>query len=147
MDGTFKRVKVKSPRYVMLGLLSTKSSSSMNRRRILEIICMAEESEFMSYFPEWSKLYEEVKSKFEKYVAWVEKEMNELMSTEIWKTLSTNPDASPDERLEFFKLISKKSEDIKKMSWQLLKEPNITIREVISKQEPRKLETSIFRNK
>jgi len=133
----------------MLGLLSTKDgSSSMNRRRILEIICMAEDSEFMSYFPEWKEMHDEVKSKFEKYISWVEKEMKEIKNTEIWKQIeSKNSESTAEERLEFFKLISNKSEDIKKLSWLFLRDPNLTVREALSKQDPKKLESILYKMK
>lgn len=43
--------------YVQVALLSATDKEGLNARRLLEIIQLNEGSEFLSYFPQWTKLY------------------------------------------------------------------------------------------
>ena len=60
VDASFNRIKVKSPQYVALH----HTTSNMSVRRMLEIIRVNENDEFLSYFPEWKELYNKVKNKY-----------------------------------------------------------------------------------
>ncbi|CBN54848.1 MULTISPECIES: T4 RnlA family RNA ligase [Kamptonema] len=59
-DGNFNRVKVKSPQYVAISHLR----EGFSTRRMIEIILTNEGEEFLSYFPEWTELYEKVKNRY-----------------------------------------------------------------------------------
>lgn len=60
-DGNFNRVKIKSPQYVALHHLK----GTMSVRRMIEIILANENSEFLTYFPEFQPLYDVIKEKFD----------------------------------------------------------------------------------
>lgn len=61
-DQGFNRIKIKSPQYVALANIR----GGLSTKRLIEIVRMGENSEFLSYFPEFTKEYEEVKEKYEK---------------------------------------------------------------------------------
>lgn len=68
VDKAFNRQKIKSPQYVAIHHLK----DGFSIRRILEIIRSGEKSEFLTYFPEWTGLFEEIRKKFEDFVAKLE---------------------------------------------------------------------------
>ena len=43
--------------YVQVALLSATDKDGLNARRLVEVIQLNEGSEFLSYFPQWVKLY------------------------------------------------------------------------------------------
>ncbi|HLO48593.1 MAG TPA: T4 RnlA family RNA ligase [Kamptonema sp.] len=59
-DRNFNRVKVKSPQYVAISHLR----EGFSTRRMIEIILTNEGEEFLSYFPEWTELYQKVKERY-----------------------------------------------------------------------------------
>jgi hypothetical protein len=59
-DGNFHRVKMKSPQYVAVSHLK----EGMSVRNMLELIRINESAEFLTYYPEYTELYNEVKAKF-----------------------------------------------------------------------------------
>jgi DNA-directed RNA polymerase subunit N (RpoN/RPB10) len=61
-DANFNRVKVKAPHYVALHQLR---GEYFNEKRALEIVMKGEIEEVVSYFPEFKKEIEEVKSKYD----------------------------------------------------------------------------------
>ncbi len=63
-DGTFNRVKVKSPQYVALHSMI----DGMGPRRLLEIIRVNEGEEFLAYFPEFKEEYLKLKHKYTELV-------------------------------------------------------------------------------
>jgi hypothetical protein len=60
VDGNFNRIKVKSPIYVAVAHLHTKDPSNLNYRSMLNIIRTNESPEFLSYFPQWKSLHNNV---------------------------------------------------------------------------------------
>lgn len=62
VDANFRRVKVKSPQYVALSHMK----DSFSERRMIELVRTNEGSEFLSYFPEYTGLYNDVKSAYDK---------------------------------------------------------------------------------
>ncbi|MEG5058255.1 T4 RnlA family RNA ligase [Microcoleus sp. A2-C5] len=67
-DANFNRVKVKSPQYVAISHLR----EGFSTRRMIEIVLTNEGEEFLAYFPEWSELYQKVKSKYQCLVEEIE---------------------------------------------------------------------------
>jgi len=66
-DGiSFKRVKVKNPSYVAISHL--KDSAGKSIRSIIRLVLESNESEFLSYFPEFANYVFEVQSKYLKYL-------------------------------------------------------------------------------
>ncbi len=63
-DLDFKRIKIKSSEYVRLSHLR----SAITTRKILEVIIKNEGSEFLSYFPEYLPLYQELESRYDSLV-------------------------------------------------------------------------------
>lgn len=61
-DAAFRRVKVKSPRYVAL----THLREGMSGRRMLEIVRANESDEFLSYFPEFRAAYGAVRREYDR---------------------------------------------------------------------------------
>ena len=77
-DACFNRVKVKSPQYVLVSLLSWRDREGLNKRRMLEIVRTNEGTaiqdyfphallgdEFLSYFPQWKELYMHLKTRYD----------------------------------------------------------------------------------
>ena len=67
-DANYNRVKVKSPQYVAVAHMK----DGFTTRRLLEIVRTNENSEFLSYYPEYTELYYEIKIKYEKMVGRIE---------------------------------------------------------------------------
>jgi hypothetical protein len=63
-DVNFKRLKVKSPNYVQMALLTVKDKEGLNERRMLKLVVTNESEEFFAYFPQWRPLYDSVNAKF-----------------------------------------------------------------------------------
>lgn len=61
VDANFNRVKVKSPQYVALSHMK----DSFSQRRMIELVRTNEGSEFLSYFPEYNDLYNDVRSAYD----------------------------------------------------------------------------------
>lgn len=58
VDKNWHRVKIKSPTYVAAHHL--KNNGAVSRKRILEIIEQGEQDEFLGYFPEYKKYFDEI---------------------------------------------------------------------------------------
>lgn len=71
-DQFFRRIKIKSPQYVAITLLKSNLKSSFFQRRLLEIINCNEGEELLSYFPEWSRSYYQLKTKYENLIQEIE---------------------------------------------------------------------------
>ncbi len=73
MDSNFNRVKIKSPQYVALHHMK----DGFGSRRMIELVRTNEGAEFLSYFPEFTDLYTEVKTKYDKLLTDVEEVFNQ----------------------------------------------------------------------
>ncbi|MDR1205441.1 MAG: hypothetical protein LBL26_08165 [Peptococcaceae bacterium] len=71
VDGHYSRVKVKSPRYVMLAHLLSGVSTEKN---ILSLILKGETEEFITYFPEYANDIDQMNRRFDSLVGELEKE-------------------------------------------------------------------------
>jgi hypothetical protein len=67
-DANYNRVKVKSPSYVAVAHMK----DGFTTRRMLEIVRTNENSEFLSYYPEYTGLYYEIKAKYERMLGRIE---------------------------------------------------------------------------
>lgn len=67
-NNSFKRVKVKSPRYVAWAHFA----QNFSMRKMLEIIVKNEGDEFLVYYPQWTKLYQETMNKYNELVIKIE---------------------------------------------------------------------------
>jgi hypothetical protein len=56
VDSKFKRTKIKSPSYVMIHHLK----EGMSQRRIIRLIQLGEQSEVLSYFPEYQEMFDNI---------------------------------------------------------------------------------------
>lgn len=65
VDCDFHRVKVKSPEYVMLH----HTRDSMSPKGFVDVIRKGESDEFLSYFPEFTDLFNTIKRKYQFFVA------------------------------------------------------------------------------
>jgi len=84
VDKQFNRIKVKSPHYVLLGLLNWKDKDKLNARRMLDIVRINESSEFLSYFPQWEHLYTKIASYYAEFVGKLESIVSEAKKNGIW---------------------------------------------------------------
>jgi hypothetical protein len=66
VDANFNRQKIKNPAYVALSHL--KDSMGSSSKRMVEVVRNGESSEFLSVFPEFLEIYNEVKTKFDALV-------------------------------------------------------------------------------
>jgi hypothetical protein len=67
-DTNYNRVKVKSPQYVALAHIK----DSFSTRRVLEIVRTNENEEFLSYYPEYTDIYWDVRCKYERLLGQIE---------------------------------------------------------------------------
>lgn len=65
VDANFNRVKVKHPGYVALHHMA----GGMSKKAMLQLVRANEKTEFLTYFPEYQGLYDEVKGKYDDLVA------------------------------------------------------------------------------
>jgi len=75
LDQNFNRCKIKSPSYVAIHHLK----EGFGARRIIRLIQLGEQSEVLSYFPEYRALFEEISAKIDAMIAGIEKDWAELM--------------------------------------------------------------------
>lgn len=75
VDGSYNRVKMKSPAYVALAHMR---GEGFTHKRVLEIIRAGETGELLSYFPEWKSTFEELGEKFGALVSELETEYARL---------------------------------------------------------------------
>ena len=68
VDGNFNRVKIKSPSYVMIHHLK----EGMFQRRIIRLIQLGEQSEVLSYFPEYQEMFTEIQALIDAKLAEIE---------------------------------------------------------------------------
>ena len=80
VDKDFRRVKIKSPQYVVMSLMSWKDRDGLNKRRMLEVVRLNEGDELISYFPQWSELYSSLKKIYDEYVDGIQKLYDEVIS-------------------------------------------------------------------
>jgi len=80
-DTEFNRIKVKSPQYVAISHLKTGFST----RRMLEIVATNEGEEFLNYYPEWTKIYQQIKAKYNNLIAEIEAQYQQYQSIAIQK--------------------------------------------------------------
>ena len=65
VDANWNRVKIKSPAYVACHHL--KENGNVNRKRVLEIVEANETDEFLGYFPEYKKYFDDIKQSLETF--------------------------------------------------------------------------------
>jgi hypothetical protein len=70
VDKNFRRVKMKSPSYVMIHHMK----EGFGQRRIIRLIQLGETSEVLSYFPEYQQLFTEVQAALDKLILNIEAE-------------------------------------------------------------------------
>lgn len=58
VDQDYNRVKIKSPAYLAVSYLRV--NGEVTRKRIIDIILMGEDKEFLSYYPQYTKYFEEI---------------------------------------------------------------------------------------
>ena len=66
VDKDYNRIKIKSPAYVSVHHL--KNNGVINRRRLLDLILIGEDAEFINYFPEYAKDMGEVQDKYGEFM-------------------------------------------------------------------------------
>lgn len=86
LDENFNRIKIKSPKYVALHHLR----SDFGERRLMELIRLGDDGEFLSYFPEYTESFLKYKSNFENLLARMQLEWNIVNKT-------VGPDATQKE--------------------------------------------------
>lgn len=78
VDSNWKRIKVKSPAYVAAHYLRNNGVNS--RSRILSIIEKGEQEEFLNYFPEYKKYFEEVENAYTVYKLKLRQAIDDIQS-------------------------------------------------------------------
>jgi len=68
VDCEYNRFKIKSPMYVELSLLSSKDKNQLNRRRLLGVIKINEDREFLAYFPQYTDMYNKLREQYDAIV-------------------------------------------------------------------------------
>lgn len=66
VDNNFNRIKVKHPQYIALHHMKDSLGSTV--RHLVEIARTGEQSEFLSYFPEFQERYDDVKRRYDEFI-------------------------------------------------------------------------------
>lgn len=74
VDRFFNRIKIKNPRYVAISHLC----DTMGPRAMLKIVRTNEQSEFLTYYPEYQELYDTTKRKYDKLVLTLQNAINHI---------------------------------------------------------------------
>lgn len=75
-DAQFRRVKVKSEKYVAVSLIR----ESWSQRRALQIVLLGEQDEFLSYFPEYAQELEDVRRRVRRVTDGLDAQYAEIAS-------------------------------------------------------------------
>lgn len=67
VDKNWNRVKIKSPAYVAVHHMA--NNGCINKERIVDLIKTGEDGEFLNYYPEYTKDFENIKSAIKKFVS------------------------------------------------------------------------------
>jgi len=81
VDAAFNRVKIKSPKYVLIHHMK----DGFGQRRILGLIRLGEESEVLAHFPEYRAWYDEVKAKVDEFCQRADQEYEAIQHIESQK--------------------------------------------------------------
>jgi len=111
LDANWNRVKIKSPAYVACHHL--KENGNVNRKRVLEIIEANETDEFLGYFPEYKKYFDDIKQLLDAFNKRLEKGY-EVLSYEARHHIITS------ERKHFAMIIMKDFKDISPFMFKLI---------------------------
>lgn len=66
VDNNWHRIKVKSPAYVAIHKL--KNNGAINKVKIIDMILINEEGEFLTYFPEFTEIFNDIKTRIEIFI-------------------------------------------------------------------------------
>lgn len=78
VDKNWNRVKIKSPAYLQAHYLANNNVHS--NKEILNIILKNEQSEFLSYFPEWKPKFDEVEEKLNNFKYYARMAVNQIIN-------------------------------------------------------------------
>lgn len=81
VDKNFNRIKIKNTKYVALAHIKDNFSD----RRVVELVRLGEDEEFLSYFPEYTHVFEKFKAKFNKIYQATEEVYNEIKDIPVQK--------------------------------------------------------------
>jgi hypothetical protein len=84
VDKHFRRVKIKSPQYVIMSLMSWRDKDGLNKRRMLEVVRLNEGDELIAYFPKWQELYSSLKKIYDEYVNEIQALYDKVKESEIF---------------------------------------------------------------
>ena len=110
-DDSFNRIKVKSPQYVKINLLSG-ANEKLTDRYLLEIIQANEGEEFLAYFEDYRRRYNELKRRYNQLITDLEALYEEVKTIEDRRELGLKVKASAMPSL-FFQLKDGKVSSIK----------------------------------
>lgn len=80
-DAKFNRIKVKSSQYVAWSHFR----SSFSTRKMLQIILANEGDEFLNYYPEWTKLYQQIEEKYQKLIVEIREKYEQYKDISVQK--------------------------------------------------------------
>ena len=75
VDSHWRRIKVKSPLYVAIHHLF---NNIVSEKRILELVLAGEDTEVLSYFPEYADTFQAMHEQIERFIAYNEQELNTI---------------------------------------------------------------------
>ena len=117
VDKNFNRVKVKSPEYVRVHRLG--NNGVITIARIIEIIRQNEQAEFLTYYPEYKSLIDEVNGKIDNLIAYLKQKID-LFSKQTFETQKDFAAAVADLPLNvfYFKWFKNRELSSKEWVWQ-----------------------------
>lgn len=84
VDQNYNRVKIKSPAYLAISYL--RFNGEVTRKRIIEVIKMGEDKEFLAYYPEYTKYFEEVLQELKNYQNMICKTIKDLCINPLYNS-------------------------------------------------------------
>lgn len=81
IDKHFNRIKIKSPQYVAL----SHTKNNMSIKKIIDIIKTNECSEFLTYFPEYTEIYNKIKNVYDRFILKLIQQYQEIKHIENQK--------------------------------------------------------------
>ena len=135
-DKFYNRVKIKSPHWVALHHL--RGDGVVTKTRIIELLKVNEDSEFLSYFPEYSEVFESVKSEVADICKKLDKELKEYRKCE--KSIESRKDKAlyiqKNFTNEYFGYVNI-NQEIDAKTWLISLRTEV-IKDVLDKSKPKK---------
>lgn len=106
VDQNYNRVKIKSPAYLAISYL--RLNGEVTRKRIIDIIRMGEDKEFLAYYPQYTTYFEEILQEIENYKQMTKNVIEEMCQVPLYSTREIYEKYEGEERYVAFEWFQKR---------------------------------------